>query len=316
MTTRSVTRTLARLLVTVALIVGWHSLACAAATPKRFESLEAAVHALVSAIRDADPKALLEVLGPEGRPLVSSGDAMADRRAGDRFMAEYDQAHRLEGGDGKVILHIGADDFPFPIPLVPDGPSWWWDATAGTGEILSRRIGRNELAVIQVCLAYVDAQREYYAEDRDGNGVLEYAQRMASTRGTRDGLYWEPRPGERRSPLGALVAHARSHGYPGGAGAGTTPYRGYLYQILLAQGAEAPGGASEYVVGGHMIGGFALVAFPAQYGVSGVMTFIVNHDGIVYQRDLGPDTARIAAEIKAYDPGRPWQRVEPIVTRP
>jgi hypothetical protein len=298
----------------MALSIGWHALASAAGPPRRFESLEAAVQALLTALREADPQALLEILGPEGRSLVWSGDPVADRRAGERFLVEYDRAHHLEGGDGKVILYIGTDDFPFPIPLVPDGPRWWWNVAAGTEEILNRRISRNEFSAIQVCLAYVQAQREYYAEDRNGDGVREYAQRLTSARGTRDGLYWEPRAGEKISPLGVQVARAEDAG--GRVRGGPVPYFGYVFRVLSSQGSEAPGGASEYVVADRMLGGFGLIAVPAQYGVSGVMTFIVNHEGIVHQRDLGPATSRLASGIMSYDPGGPWQRVERIVTRP
>jgi hypothetical protein len=195
---------------------------------------------------------------------VWSGDDVADRAAFQRFTAEYDRAHRLEGGGGKVVLYVGDDDFPFPIPLVPDGPRWLWDTDAGDDELLNRRIGENELATIQVCLAYVDAQREYYSR---GQGLLEYAQRLDSTKGKRDGLYWETRPGELDSPLGPLVAR-------------------------------------------HMIGGFALVAYPASYGASGIMTFIVNQDGVVYQKDLGSKTAQAANAMKTYNPDRTWAEAD------
>lgn len=302
--------------IALAIAIGLHGAGFAASAQKGFASLDDAVNALVSAFRADDRKALAEVLGPLGRPVVSSGDDVADRAAYKRFVAEYDRAHRLEGGGGKVVLYVGDDDYPFPIPLVPDGPRWFWDTDAGDDEILYRRIGRNELATIQVCLAYVDAQREYYAQARIGAGILEYAQRLASTKGKRDGLYWETRPGEKQSPLGPFVADARAEGYRRRPeGGGPTAYHGYFYRPLFAQGPDAPGGAYDFVVKGHMIGGFALVAFPARYGVSGIMTFIVNHDGIVYQKDLGPTTSQIAEAMKTYNPDRTWRKAEPETTR-
>jgi hypothetical protein len=263
-------------------------------------------------VRAHDRNALGDILGAQGRALVSSGDDVADRNAGQRFVAEYDTAHRLEGGGGKVVLYVGADDFPFPIPLVPDGPSWRWDVDAGREEVLRRRIGRNELSVIQVCLAYVDAQREYYAKSHTRSGILEYAQRFASSPGKHDGLYWPTKANEPPSPLGPLVTRAQAEGYARGtrAEAGRVPFHGYYYRILLRQGAHAPDGAYDYVVRGHMIGGFALLAYPARYGASGVMTFIVNHDGVVYQRDLGPETARAATAVTSFDPDSTWKRVD------
>jgi hypothetical protein len=275
----------------------------AASAQKRFTSLDDAVNALVAVIRAADRTGIVEILGPKGAPLVWSGDVVADRAAFQRFVAAYDRAHRLQGGGGKVVLYVGDDDFPFPIPLVPDGPYWRWDTDAGDDELLTRRIGKNELSAIQVCLAYVDAQREYYSR---GAGLLEYAQRLESTKGKHDGLFWETRPGEPESPLGPLVARARAAGYQLPPRSGPAPYHGYLYRILLGQGPDGPGGAYDYVVRGHMIGGFALVAYPATYGVSGIMTFIVNQDGIVYQKDLGPKTTQVANAMKTYNPDQTW----------
>jgi hypothetical protein len=295
--------------ITLALALVLHGAAYAAPSgQKSFESLDDAVSALIGAFRAQDQKALLEILGPKGRGVISSGDKVADRAAYERFVAAYDRAHRLEGGGGKVVLYIGDDNYPVPIPLVPDGPRWFWDTDAGDDEILFRRIGRNELATIQVCLAYVDAQREYYSRSR-GAGLLEYAQRLDSTKGKRDGLYWETAPGEKPSPLGPLVVEARAAGYTKPEAGKRRPYHGYLYRLLFAQGPAAPGGAYDYVVNGHMIGGFALVAFPASYAVSGITTFIVNHDGVVYQKDLGPNTAQIANAMKAYNPDETWTKV-------
>ena len=296
-----------RLAVALAMVLGLCGATFAASSPKGFASLDEAVNALISALRAADQKTLLEILGSRGAPLVWSGDPVADRAAFQRFTEAYDRARRLEGGGGKVLLYVGDDEFPFPIPLVPDGPLWFWDTDAGDEELLSRQIGRNELAVIQVCQAYVDAQREYYSR---GTGVLEYAQRLESTKGKRDGLYWEPRPGERESPLGRLVARARAAGYPLPPRGGPVPYHGYFYRILLAQGPDAAGGAYDYVIKGHMIGGFALVAYPATYGVSGIMTFIVNQDSVVYQKDLGPRTSQLANAMKTYNPDQTWAPAE------
>jgi len=291
----------------LAIVLALQSVALAAPAQKSFASLDDAVNALVAAIRAADRKALVEILGSQGTPLVWSGDAVADRAAFQRFVVAYGRAHRLQGGGGQVVLYVGDDDFPFPIPLVPDGPRWLWDTDAGDDELLNRRIGKNELSAIQVCLAYVDAQREYYSR---GTGLLEYAQRLDSTKGKRDGLYWETKPGEQESPLGPLVARARAAGYPLPPRGGPAPYHGYFYRILTTQGPDAPGGAEDFVVKGHMIGGFALVAYPAVYGASGIMTFVVNQDGVVYQKDLGPKTSLVAGAIKAYNPDSTWARAE------
>lgn len=304
-----------RLGIALTVVLGLCGAGLAATAPKSFESIDDAISALIGALRAADRKALVEILGAKGRPLVESGDNVADRQAFEQFVARYDHAHHVEGGGGKVVLYIGEDDFPFPIPLVPDGPRWIWDTDAGDDEILFRRVGRNELSAIQVCLAYVDAQREYYIRDHTGSRILEFAQRFQSTKGKQDGLYWATRPGERPSPLGPLVAKARAEGYRRSTSGGPTPYHGYFYRPLLAQGPAAPGGAYDFVVKGHMIGGFALVAFPARYAVSGIMTFIVSHDGVVYEKDLGPKTTQIAEAMKTYNPDRTWRKVEPDASK-
>jgi hypothetical protein len=278
--------------------------------PLRFASPEAAVAALVDATRAGNTAALLTILGPEARSLISSGDDVADRRGRERFVQAYDDAHRLVTiKQGTVVLTVGLDEWPLPIPLARDAGGWWFETARGKQEILDRRVGRNELNAIQVCLAYVDAQREYYVRDRGGSGLLEYAQHFTSRAGQRDGLYWETQPGEAPSPLGPLVARARGEGYPPRRAVGRPiPYWGYYYRILTAQGEHARGGAYDYVVRGHMVGGFALIAYPAQYGASGVMTFMVNHDGIVYQKNLGPDTAALARGIATFDPDDAWTR--------
>ena len=277
---------------------------------KRFASADEAVQALVAALRAGDAKALVGVLGSEGRPLVSSGDPVSDRQSREKFLQAYDAGNRLIPYGTTTVLQVGADNWPFPIPLVKDGERWWFDARRGREEIIARRIGRNELYTIQTCLAYVDAQREYYAKDHDGSGILEYAQQFASRPGKRDGLYWATQPGEPPSPLGDLVARARAEGYRREKSGGPTPFHGYLYRILTAQGPAAPDGAYDYVTRGHMIGGFALVAFPAEYGVSGVMTFLVNHDGVVYQKDLGPNTRAMGLAMRKFNPDGTWTKSE------
>jgi len=277
---------------------------------KLFASAEDATQALVDAVRAGDAKAMVTVLGGQGRALVSSGDAVADRQGRENFVQAYDAAHRLIPYGSYSVLQLGADNWPFPIPIVKAGERWRFDTKQGREEILARRIGRNELYTIQTCLAYVDAQREYYAEDRNADGILEYAQQFASSPGKRDGLYWPAQPGEPLSPLGELVARARAEGYRRDASGGPTPLHGYFYRILTAQGPAAPDGAYEYIVSGHMIAGFALVAYPAQYGTSGVMTFIVNHDGVVYQNDLGPKTRELARAMRVFEPNSAWAKTD------
>lgn len=292
--------------VIVALCLGQPAFAVAA--PRRFATVEEATNALVDAIRSGDRKAMLAILGTDGSGLVWSGDEVSDRRGRQRFIAAYDDKHQFEAGGGKVVLVVGRDQYPFPIPILPDGPSWRFDAAAGKDEILNRRVGRNEYNAIQTCLAYADAQREYYARDPDGDNLLQYAQKFASSPGKRDGLYWPAKPGEAPSPLGLLVARARGEGYSKRSDA-PVAYWGYYYRILTAQGKDAPGGPYDYLAHGRMIGGFALVAYPAQYGVSGVMTFIVNHEGVVYQKDLGPNSAAIARAMKEFNPDSTWKKV-------
>jgi len=275
---------------------------------RTFPSLDAATQALVDAIRSGNQTAMLAIFGPAGKGLVWSGDEVSDRRGRERFVTAYDEKHSFEGGGGKVVLVLGNDNYPFSIPLVPDGPNWRFDTAAGAEEIINRRIGRNELFAIQTALAYVDAQREYYTSDPDKDSLLQYAQKFASSPGKKDGLYWPTKPGEPPSPLGPLVARARSEGYSKRTAA-PVPYWGYYYRILTAQGKDAPGGAYSYLAHGRMMGGFALVAYPAEWGVSGVMTFIVNQDGVVYQKDLGPNSASIARAMKAFNPDSTWTKV-------
>ena len=287
-----------------------------AAEPKQktFTSPEEAVKALVDALKAGDTKALSAIFGPKGKDLVFSGDPVADKSGRERFVTMYEQKQKLqEVGADKMILTVGNEDWPFPIPVVKKQGSWRFDANEGRQELLARRIGRNELSVIQVCLAYVDAQREYALKDRDGDRLLAYAQKFGSSPGKKDGLYWEVKEGEKQSPLGPFAAAAQKQGYTAGKkGAKPAPYHGYYYRILKAQGKDAPGGAYDYVVKGKMIGGFALVAYPAQYGASGIMTFIVNHDGVAYQKDLGKDTEKTAQAMKRFNPDRTWKKVDKV----
>jgi hypothetical protein len=300
-------------LAALILLTSWSIAGAATPGPKQkhFETPDEAVQSLVDAVRKGDTQGMVDILGPASGPLVSSGDPVADKRARDAFIRGYDATHRLEAGGGKIVLYVGADNFAFPIPVVPDGASWRFDTPAGQEEILNRRIGRNELNAIQVCLAYVDAQREYYARERKIGTPHEYAQRLASTPGKQDGLYWEAKDGETPSPLGPLAAKARAEGYGAQGHPRPEAYHGYYYRILTGQGPDASGGASDYIAGGHMIGGFGLVAFPAQYGASGVMTFIVNHDGVVYQKDLGAKTPTLAKQMKLFNPDQGWQKIAP-----
>ena len=291
-------------------ITGTEGIAQAAALKqKTFQSPDAAVKALMDATRAHDVKALVALFGPGSEDLISSGDDVNDAWGRNMFVKAYDEAHRLEkAGDKKRILYVGKDDWPMPVPIVKAGKRWHFQTEEGRQEILSRRVGKNELDAIQTCLAIVDAQKEYAVLDRDTDQLLEYAQKFESEKGKSDGLYWETAPGEPLSPLGPLVASAAAEGY--GKAAQLSPYHGYLYKIITAQGENANGGAYSYMVNGSMIGGFAIVAYPALYRASGVKTFTVNHEGIVYEKDLGPETAQLAAAITVFDPDKSWKKVE------
>ena len=285
---------------------------CAAATAqqKSFPSAEEAVKAAVAAARNNDEKEMLAIFGAQAKEILFSGDAVADKQRRGQFIAAYDEKNRLATEGETTILIIGKQDWPFPIPIVKKGDSWVFDTAKGKEEILNRRIGENELFTIQALLAVVDAQREYAMKDRDKNGLLEYAQKFASDPGKRNGLYWEAKQGEAQSPLGPIMIRARSEGYQGKPSATPSPYHGYYYKILMAQGKDAPGGAYSYLVKGKMIGGFAVVAYPAEYGNSGIMTFIVNHEGKVFQKNLGQNTASIARSMKEYNPESTWTEVK------
>ena len=276
---------------------------------EQFGTPEAAVEALVAAARSGDGDTILKVLGRDGKPIVSSGDPVADSNIRQDFVSAYDAKHVIEmEGDGTQTLIIGEDDWPFPIPLINTAGRWQFDTNEGLDEILRRRIGRNELSTIQVSLAYVQAQNEYASLDPAGQGRGVYAQRIVSRPGKKDGLYWPTAEGEEPSPLGDLAAQAAAEGYK--TGSAPIPYHGYYYRILTRQSAGAPGGAYDYLVKGKMKGGFALIAVPAEYGNSGIMTFIVNQDGTVFQKDLGPKTTRLVHEITAFSPDDTWTKVD------
>ena len=278
------------------------------AAQKHFPSADDAGRALADSLRSGDTKAILEVLGPDGERLIASGDPVEDAEARERFVKNYDEAHSLVNtSDTVATLQVGSSNWPLPIPLVKEDAGWRFDTDAGDEELLNRRIGRNEIAAIQAALAYVDAQREYYHRNPEGTPLLHYASRISSTKGKRDGLYWGTAEDEAPSPLGELFATAHAEGYKTGKG---DPYHGYYYRVLTAQGPDARGGAYDYVAKGKMIGGFGLIAYPAGYASSGVMTFVVNHDGTVFQKDLGPKTATLAPAIKTFNPDATWTRVE------
>jgi hypothetical protein len=248
------------------------------------------------------------VLGRDSGTIVESGDEVADAKLRTAFLVAYDLQHQIaKEGPSKSVLTIGKQDWPFPIPLVERNGSWVFDTAAGREEILYRRIGRNELAAIQVLLAYVAAQNEYASINPENTRIDTYARRIISSPGKKDGLYWPAQANETQSPLGPAMALATLEGYR--FGDTPSPYHGYYYKILTGQGATAPGGAVDYIVKDQMIGGFAMVAYPAEYGNSGVMTFLVNHTGAIYQKDLGPPTARTAARMTLFSPDHTWKRV-------
>jgi hypothetical protein len=296
----------------VAIVAGLALASCApAAETGTFQSAEDAVKGLIDTIKAGDLDDLVALFGPEGREIVSSSDPATGRRNRDVFLAAVAQRWRLEDRDATTKeLIVGNEDWPFPIPLVKSDRGWRFDAAAGKEEILARRIGRNELAVIDVCRDYVKAQRAYARTGHDGGPAGRYAQQFNSTPGKQDGLYWPSTPGRPRSPLGDLVAAASGDGYDLAARKSPEPFHGYQFRILTAQGPAARGGEMDYVRKGDMSGGFALIAWPVQYDATGVMTFIVNADGVVHEQDLGPDTAKAAAAITRYDPDTTWRPVD------
>jgi hypothetical protein len=280
-----------------------------AAEEQSFETPEAALNALETAAKSRDTNAMHAIFGSAGRDLVSP-DAVQATEEFELFTNRLNEKTELvRQSDSKCLLQLGVDAWPFPIPLVKADGQWRFDTAAGRQEVLNRRVGGNELGALAVCRAYVEAQREYAAKDRDGDEVLEYAQRLRSTPGKHDGLYWPLRTGEEQSPFGPLIAAARQEGYRRQARIMTdkaAPYHGYYFKILTKQGKSAPGGKYNYIINGHMIGGFALVAWPEGWSNSGVMTFIVNQQGKIYQKNLGPKTAALAVSIETYEPDHTW----------
>ena len=301
---------------TIATVVAFLCLFQAACTStlskeNEFKSPSEAVQALVTAVKPDGDKKLLAVLGPEAKELISSGDEVYDREAKQKFLEAFDERNRIEPDGDNFLLVIGKNDWPYPIPLVKKGDQWFFDTQEGKEEILNRRIGKNELDTIQTMLAIVDAQLEYAMEDHDEDGLREYARKFKSDPGKKNGLFWETQEGEKPSPLGLLVAEARKAGYGEEKSTGDpSPYNGYYYRMLTAQGNHAPGGAFNYMVKEKLIGGFAVIAYPAVYGNSGIMTFMVNHEGVVYEKDLGKDTEKIGDESETFDPDPGWKKTQ------
>ena len=277
---------------------------------KAFASPDQAGNALLEAAKSGDQLALLTIFGPDSTDIISSGDAVQDKTVVERFVAAYGVMHRWRKiADDAQILLVGADNFAFPIPLKKNASGqWFFDATAGREEILARRIGRNELAVIDACGALADAQAEYFSQPRDGSIVQQYASKFVSDQGKKNGLYWESPESQPRSPLGPLVAFAATEGYDTKPNA-RSPFHGYFFRLLTQQGSHAPGGARDYIVDGKMAGGFAFVAYPAEYRNSGVMTFIINQDGVLLQKDLGSTTTKVATAMSEFDPDASWSPV-------
>ena len=276
---------------------------------KTFSSSKEAVTALIQAVRDGNTSDLRAILGSGSEDIITSSDTVADKTARDHFVARYDLKHSLaESAPGQLTLNIGKDSWPFPIPLIHANDKWYWDGAAGREEILYRRIGANELAAIGVCKGAVAAQRDYAAAGHDGLPAGIYAQRLMSEPGKQNGLYWAVNDGEIPSPAGPLLAQASYEGY-GGSAKGS-PYHGYYYRMLNGQGAHAKGGAKNYIADGEMTGGFAFVAYPADYRSSGVMTFLVNENGTIYQKDLGEKTADLAQQMTEYNPDKSWRVVK------
>lgn len=274
---------------------------------KFFATADAAVEALGKAYEGSDLKSVARILGDEGMKLVYSGDLVIDDYEHAWFIALYREEHEVVfENDDRAVLNLGREEYPYPIPIVNKGKGWHFDPREGHEDLLSRRISKTELSALDVVVAYVEAQRAYSRHDHDGDGVLEYARKFSSTPNQRDGLYWEERPGEEPSPMAALVDVVHKEGYKSTGEGRPALYRGYFFKILKAQGVHAPGGARDYVINGKMTGGFGLTAFPVRYGISGVLTFIVNQDGVVYQKDLGPDTVALGKKMMLFDPDGTW----------
>ncbi len=279
---------------------------------KTFATPEDALNDLIGAAAANNSGELLAIFGPEGKDLVLTGNEGEDAWHRRRFVRASEELKRIEyDSENRAILHFGREDWPLPIPLIKKGNVWIFDTKSGKEEILNRRIGRNELRAIDVCKEYPAVQREYASKDRDGTGVLKYAKKIVSSSGKQDGLFWIAGEGQERSPFGPFIAEAAVEQGSGKSGSGMPmPYHGYFYRILKSQGKSAPGGAYKYVINNNMVAGFALVAFPADYGTTGIMTFIVNQNGQVYQKDLGKKTNRVARSMKQFNPDSTWKKVD------
>jgi hypothetical protein len=278
---------------------------------KTFPSAKDATSALIAALQADDSAALATVLGPDAKDTLSSGDEVEDKNDREQFVQKYQQMHRLvREPDGTTTLYVGAENWPAPIPLMYKGGSWYFDTPAGKQEIVYRRIGKNELAVIQICRELVDAENEYYSKPHDGASGSEYAQKIFSDPDKHNGLYWKASAGEGESPIGPIVAAAAAEGYIRDPNQKQQPFMGYYFRVLNGQRGSVPGGAQSYIVNGKMTGGFAFVAYPAEYRSSGVMTFTVDKDGIVYEKDLGRNTTTIAKTLTRYDRDARWRRAD------
>ena len=305
---------IAALFVMAILIFAWSTQAFAAPSEKLFSSPEDAVKALTEAVKVNDKNVLDQIFGPHGKEL-RSGDEVQDAVEFVEFAKHLDEkSDIIKENDSKMILRIGNEGWPFPVPIVKYNDQWFFDTHAGIEETLNRRIGEDELTAILVCRAYVKAQREYVLKDWDGDGIYAYAQKLRSDHGKRNGLFWRYRPGQEMSPLGELVAQAWHQGYKKKRAAfkeaEPSPFHGYYFKILTEQGKHAPGGSYNYIINGNMVGGFALVAFPSNWGKSGVMTFIVNQQGKVYEKNLRKNTVKIAQNMKLYNPDKTWKPVK------
>jgi hypothetical protein len=274
-----------------------------------FAAPEEAARALAAAYQKGDSKAAAEILGDKAQRLVFSGDPVVDRHEREWFLSLYAEGHEVVAdGDRSAVLQLGKDGQPYPIPIIKKGARWQFDSSEGHEDLMSRRISKAELTAVNLVVAYVDAQREYHRQDRSGNGTREYAQRFRSTPGHKDGLYWEGAADKTEGPFAALVEAVLKEGYRPTKEGELPVYRGYVYKILTAQGPLVKGGTREYIVNGRMTEGFALVAFPVRYGVSGIMTFMVNQDGVVYQKDLGPKTVEVGRKMTRFDPDPSWTK--------
>ena len=304
---------IAALLVTAVSVFVWGMPLMAAASQKLFSSPEDALKGLVEAVKAKDKAALDQIFGPFAKDLRSNDAVQAATEFEEFTKHVAEKTSLVKENDSKVIIYIGNENWPFPIPLVKMNDQWFFDTVAGKEEILNRRVGEDELTAILVCHTYVKAQREYVLKDWNGDGILAYAQKLRSDPGKKNGLFWRHAQGEAVSPLGELVAQARIAGYKKGKSVfkeQPVPFHGYYFNILTKQGEHAPGGKYNYIINGNMVGGFGLVAFPSDWGKSGVMTLIVNQQGKVFQKNLGPDTTKIAQEMQSYDPDETWTPVK------